>query len=226
MEKAFLSLLVLVRVLGSFGQQGSGLAGKQLVFPQASNSAHVVLKAAPKRPLTSFTLCLAHFTDLNRPHTFFSYATRGNFNEIILLKEKNNVYGFAVGNEAVTFTDPEKKLLGREILCATWDSATGLAELWVNSKRMPRKGLRKGYSISGEPSIVLGQEQDVMGGGFDITDCFVGELQDVRMWDRVLTNEELELAFLNQDVPGDYVFDWKTVNYEIKGYVIVNPVAY
>ncbi|XP_061462083.1 mucosal pentraxin-like [Rhineura floridana] len=217
MKKMLFSVLLL-QILGSFGQEGSGLAGKQLVFPKASDTAHVVLKATPKQPLTSFTVCLAHYTDLTRPYTFFSYASRTNDNDIVIVKEGLYLYSLNVGGEVVTFRAPEAQLLGKVVLCASWDSTTGLAEFWMDSQRMPRKGLRKGYSISAEASIVLGQDQDIMGGGFDINDCYVGELQDVRMWDRVLSHEELQLVWLNQEVPGDYIFNWETVNYEIKGY--------
>ncbi|XP_034954744.1 C-reactive protein-like [Zootoca vivipara] len=214
-------LLLLLNACQSFGQQGSGLSGKQVVFMQASNTTHVVLKASPKQPLTGFTVCLKHYTDLTRAYSLFSYATPKSDNDIIIYKSKPNQYSFYVGGEAVTFLTPEKQSLEREALCASWDSTTGLARLWVNGKRLPPKSLKKGYSISADSSIVLGQDQDNMGGGFDINDSYVGELLDVRMWERVLSHEEMEFVLLDDNLSGNAMIDWETVHYEAKGGVIV-----
>ncbi|XP_053225746.1 C-reactive protein-like [Podarcis raffonei] len=219
----FFCFFLLLNACQSFGQQasGSGLSGKQVVFAQASNTAHVVLKASPKQPLTAFTVCLKHYTDLTRAYSLFSYATQNSHNDIIIYKHKPNQYSFYVGGEAVTFLTPEKQSLERETLCASWDSATGLARLWVNGKRLPPRSLKKGYSISADSSIVLGQDQDNMGGGFDINDSYVGELLDVRMWERELSQEEMKRALLDDNIPGNAIFDWETVNYEAKGGVII-----
>ncbi|XP_061462107.1 mucosal pentraxin-like [Rhineura floridana] len=225
--------MLIPNILESFGQNGcapsqpsgSGLAGKELVFPQASDTACAIMKAALTQPLTSFTICLAHYSQLTRPYAIFSYATPASNNDILIYKPKPNQYSLYVGCEGVTFSAPETQPIGGEVLCTSWDSAKGLANFWVNAKQMPQMVLKKGYSICAEASIVLGQDQDSMGGGFDINQSYVGQLRDVRFWDRVLTYDELQDAFFNIDVPGGYVFNWKTVSYELKGNVIVKPAG-
>ncbi|KAJ6657042.1 hypothetical protein lerEdw1_003043 [Lerista edwardsae] len=215
-------LLLLVGLLGSLAQED--LQGKTFIFPAASNTAQVVLKAAPEQPLTSFTVCLRHATDLTRGHSLFSYNTKKQDNEILLYKPNANQYEFVVGATSVTFKAPEKEISrpGEVHVCASWESATGIAELWLNGKPLPRKGLKRGYSIGQEASIVLGQEQDSFGAGFDINQSFVGEISDVYMWESVLTPEEVALVG-NDGTVSNPLINWRSLNYEAKGYVVVKP---
>lgn len=200
------------------------LEQKVFVFPEQSATNHVVVKANLPRPLTSFTVCLRYYTDLTRAYSLFSYASRRNDNELLLFKPKPNQYSLYVGSATVTFTLPEKLLSGPkwEHICVSWESATGLVELWLDEKPWPRKGLKKGYAIPAEASIVLGQEQDSFGGGFDLNQSLVGEIQDVCLWDRVLTPDELRLVWENRML-SDYLISWRSLNYEIKGYVVLKP---
>ena len=39
---------------------------------------------------------------------------------------------------------------------------------------------------------MLAQEQDSLGGDFDITQCFIGMLTNVNVWDHVLSPAEIE----------------------------------
>ncbi|KAL8184364.1 UNVERIFIED_CONTAM: hypothetical protein K2H54_015208 [Gekko kuhli] len=215
-------LLVLVSSLGSLALQD--LERKTLVFPEASITAYAVLRPARQQPLTSFTVCLRSYTDLSRAHSLFSYATRKADNELLLFKPKTNQYSLYVGGSVVTFSvadNPVPKLLPEHI-CVSWESATGIIQLWLNGVSLPRKGMKRGYTISPEASIVLGQEQDSFGGGFDINQSFVGEMTDVYMWDRVLSLDELALV-QNGGRLSDPLIDWQSLNYEIKGYVVVKP---
>ncbi|XP_054843178.1 serum amyloid P-component-like [Eublepharis macularius] len=226
MQKIFLSLLLLLLTLLRSSAQ-EDLKKKAFVFPESSNTAHVVLKTTSQRPLTSFTLCLRSCTDL--PHTagLFSYASRRYDNEISLQKEKPNQYSLYMGTSYVTFIVPLKPTPppGGEHVCVSWESATGLVEFWVDGQPLLRKSLMKGHVIVTEAYILLGQEQDSFGGSFDINQSLVGEITDVYMWDRVLSPEEVPKAFYNQELPG-YLFNWRALNYTIKGYVVVKPALF
>ena len=52
---------------------------------------------------------------------------------------------------------------------------------------MHSRGLKVGYTIRGGGSLVLGQEQDSVGGGFDVTQSFQGTLTNVNVWSYVLS---------------------------------------
>ncbi|XP_062821385.1 C-reactive protein-like [Anolis carolinensis] len=222
MEVLRILVLVFAGFVGSFAQQD--LQRTSFVFPVESDSAAVVVKAVIPHPLTSFTVCLRYYTLLTRPVTFFSYATKHTDNDIILFKEKPNEYRVYVGNAYVTFTIPDRpaNIPAWEHLCASWESATGLVTLWVDGKPLPRLGLQKGYSISNDASIVLGQDQDSTLGGYEANESFVGELMDVNMWARVLTPDEVCLAFSGCNL-SDYLINWRAFRYDIQGYVVLQP---
>ncbi|KAL8184428.1 UNVERIFIED_CONTAM: hypothetical protein K2H54_016759 [Gekko kuhli] len=200
------------------------LERKAFIFPVESNTAHVVLRPARQQPLTSFTVCLRSYTDLTRAHSLFSYATRKADNELLLFKPNPFQYNLYVGWAVVTFSTADNSVPKplREHICASWESATGIAELWLNGVRLPRKGMKRGYTIDPEASIVLGQEQDSFGGGFHINQSFVGEMTDVYMWGRMLSPED-QAALQNGGRPSDPLIDWQSLNHEIKGYVVVKP---
>nr|XP_060614520.1 C-reactive protein-like [Anolis sagrei ordinatus] len=222
MEVLHVFVLVFAGFMGSFAQED--LQNQVFVFPVESDSAAVVLKATIPHPLTSFTVCLWQYTLLTREITLFSYATPTTDNDIILFKPKPNQYTVYVGNALTTFSLPEHQE-GKpawEHLCTSWESSTGLVSLWVNGKLLPRAGLQKGYSISNEASIVLGQDQDSILGGYAASESFVGEMREVSMWDRVLTPAEVCLAFSGCNL-SDYLINWRALSYEIQGYVVVQP---
>ncbi|XP_063062044.1 serum amyloid P-component-like [Engraulis encrasicolus] len=201
------------------------LTGKMFTFPAESNTAHVVLVPPTQiRTLTAVTVCLRFFSDLtSRAQPLFSLTTRANIDNVFLImKETNNNYNIWVNDMYVTFKAMEDIQNQWNSVCATWDSKTGLAQLWVNGKPSARKGVNRGRTISEEASIVLGQDQDSFGGGFNKGDSFEGMLTDVHMWDSVLSYSELAL-YMNR-IPLTHngnVINWESLDFTYEGYVIV-----
>nr|XP_006115303.1 mucosal pentraxin-like isoform X1 [Pelodiscus sinensis]XP_025036573.1 mucosal pentraxin-like isoform X1 [Pelodiscus sinensis] len=223
MAKRQLWLLVLAGLSGAIAQ--TDLEGQVFVFPKESADAQVILNMNHNGPLQNFTVCLRYFTDLTRAYSLFSYATRTKDNEILLFKDRPGVLSLVVGGEWVVFKFPENtgSSRGWEHVCASWESATGIAELWVNWNPLPRKGVQKGYSISNQGVIVLGQEQDSFGGGFDASQSFVGELSDVCMWDLVTAMSDVRAASADLQLSPS-VLNWGALQYQIKGYVVLKPM--
>lgn len=194
------------------------------MFPVESQTAHVVLRAGLQRPLTSFTVCLNFYTDLIRGYTVFSFATHRSDNEIVLFKPNPNQFVLHMRTGTVPFNAAEKlsSKPSWEHACVSWESATGLVEVMLDGKIWPRKGIMKGQSISAEASVVLGQDQDNFGGGFERASSFIGEVKNVYMWDRVLSSEEMINVWNKQPVSNP-VINWRTLNYDIRGYVVLKP---
>ncbi|NXK56837.1 SAMP protein, partial [Chauna torquata] len=157
------------------------------------------------------------YTDLARPHSLFSYATKAQDNEILLFKPKSSEYHFYVGGKFVTFRVPEGITMS-EHACASWESAIGIAEFWLNGKPWPCKGLQKDYVVGAEAVIVLGQEQDISEGGFDALQSFMGETSDVYVWDRGLPTSEVQGATRNNPTATP-TFGWRNFPYKTKGKV-------
>lgn len=69
---------------------------------------------------------------------------------------------------------------------------------------------KKGHTIRNEGSLVLGQEQDSIGGGFETAQSFKGMLSRVNVWDKVLTEAEIKnskLCLFDKDKEGN-VYKW------------------
>ncbi|XP_053134299.1 C-reactive protein-like [Hemicordylus capensis] len=217
-------LLVLAGLMGSLAQED--LSGKALIFPAETNTAYVILKPSPPpaQPLTSLTVCLKVYPAVTRAYALLSYATKNSADDFLLYKERTSDYSLHVGGERVQFGIPEG-LAPRSCmvhLCVSWESSTGLASLWLDGVPLPRKVLKQGYSIAAAASIILGQEQDSMEGGFEAHESLVGEVEALYLWERVLSPEEVCLAKDGRP-PARPVIDWRALSYEIKGNVALQP---
>ncbi|XP_007530663.1 C-reactive protein [Erinaceus europaeus] len=219
MEQLWLCLLVLVSLSGAFSQ--SDVYKKAFVFPEETDTSYVTLTAQLQKPLMAFTVCLWFYTDLTRDYSLFSYATNNSNNDILIYRDKNRVYSLSVGGDDAYFSLP-KNNPGPVHLCSTWDSDSGIAELWVDGEPMVRRRLKKGYEVGTDASIILGQEQDAYGGAFDKEQSLVGDTGDVNMWDSVLSPEDIRSVY-SGSIFSPTVLDWRELQYEIHGDVVIRP---
>ncbi|XP_061462687.1 C-reactive protein-like [Rhineura floridana] len=216
-------LLILAGQLGSLAQED--LDRKAFIFPVATDTARVVLKAhLQMQPLSAFTVCLRFQSELTRNYSLFSYASKVSNNEILIHYDNPNTYSLLMRGGIVTFNVTAKlaSAIGKEHICLSWESATGLVDFWWNGQSLPRKLLMKGQSVTPDAFIILGQKQDSSGGDFDLNQSFVGEIEDVYMWDRELSSEEVCLVWDNRPADGS-VIDWRALHYQIIGEVVVAP---
>ncbi|XP_036778568.1 C-reactive protein [Manis pentadactyla] len=217
MEKLWLCFLLVLSLPSAFSQRD--LWRKAFVFPKESDNSFVTLSAQLQEPLRAFTLCLHVYTDLTRGYSIFSYATRTQPNEILFFKENSGVYSVAVGGAAVVFKPPALSPAPLH-MCVTWESVSGIVELWVDGKPMVRRSLRKGYSVGTEASIILGQEQDSFAGSFDKNQSLVGDIGDVNMWDSVLSPDEISTIYAGGKLNPN-VLNWGTLKFEEHGEVFI-----
>ncbi|XP_027695867.1 C-reactive protein-like isoform X2 [Vombatus ursinus] len=215
MEKLPLCFLVIMSLSNALAQ--TDLNGKAFVFPLESEDSYVTLIPLLEKSLKAFTMCLKVYTGLRRACSLFSYATESNYNEILLFKRSIGMYAFNVGGQEVVFQVPET-VPAPTHFCASWESESGIAELWIDGKPMVRKALQKGYSLG----VILGQEQDSFGGGFQKTQSLVGDIGDVFMWDFVLLPGEINTVYLGGTISPN-ILDWRGLKFEKKGYVVIKP---
>ncbi|XP_054849667.1 serum amyloid P-component-like [Eublepharis macularius] len=221
MDQAGLWLLVFLGVSGALAQ--TCLDEKVFVFPKPSENAYVLLKPHLVQPLQQFTVCLKFYTDLTRSFSLFSCASKNHSNDILLFKDSPTKYHLYVGGQYLSYYVPGNTNRGShwENICMTWNSTTGVIQLWVDGLALPRKGLAKGYTISTHIVMILGQGQDSYGDSFEEQQSFVGEMAEVYMWDTVLPPEQLR-RIRRETVPTPLV-DWTALNFEIKGYILLEP---
>ncbi|XP_077327302.1 uncharacterized protein LOC143962130 [Lithobates pipiens] len=196
------------------------LEDKVFVFPKETDTDHVILRPTITRPLQEVSVCLRSYTELSRPYTPFSLATPEKDNAFVIYLQPPSTCSIYINQELTSFKADSESLEWRHI-CVTWDSNTGVVQLWVNGKLYPRRVSMKGSSIAAETSIVLGQEQDSFGGKFDDKQSLVGEISDVHMWDYVLTPEDIKKVISGRH--NGNVINWISLYIEIKGEVLVQP---
>ncbi|KAM4661941.1 uncharacterized protein O3C94_010587 [Discoglossus pictus] len=219
MERIVLWFMLLA---GSLAQQD--MNSNVFLFPKESNTAHVVLMPTLTKPLDKLTICLRSFTELTREYALFSLAISGSkcCNSFIIFPSPPNFCDIFVNEEdnriRINPATPEWRHT-----CVTWTSDTGVIQLWIDGKLYARRVSKKGFSIDTKTSIILGQEQDSFGGGFEINQSFAGEITDVHMWDYVLPPKEILEAYSNIKTVSGNIISWRALKYEIKGDVLVQP---
>ncbi|XP_067866992.1 C-reactive protein-like [Heterodontus francisci] len=189
-----------------------GLAGKSLTFPTKTKTSSVKLYPIRCPDLLAFTLCMTAASEETRSYGLFSYATSHNANELMIWKGKNGEFSLYLSRTIVSFSLPEMNGLLRHI-CVTWESRLGLVTFWVNGERSVRKVSNKSRVVRGHGTFILGQEQDSVGGSFDIDQSFVGEITNVNLWDHVLTASEIKVVSESCHGLGGNIINWESIQY-------------
>lgn len=174
-------------------------------------------------PLKAFTVCLRAFKELTRPHGLFSVNSSSHGTDIqIFVNHGEFPYSVSVGDQELHFKDLGYASV-RKHLCATWESHTGVTQVFFNTNKLARKVVNKGYTIEGPLQITLGKKKDSHGGSFNIKHFFVGEIGDVHVWDSVKPPGHIYQAFINNPYTTGNVINWQDLRYETKGNVLVLP---
>ncbi|XP_075699686.1 jeltraxin-like [Rhinoderma darwinii] len=208
-------IILAVTFCGCFSQ-GDICRGTTILLPRQSSTDYMILKLTVEKPLTQLTVCLRSYTELSRQHSLFSIATPGKDNTLLIYPMPPNNISISISNEDIYFNvDPE--VLDWKHTCVAWDSDTGLLELWINGKRYPRRATTIRSPIGPQMSVIVGQDQDSFGGGFDASQSFVGEMCDVNVWDTVLPPATIKGYSYFKDNMNGNVIGWKNEQYEKKG---------
>lgn len=204
------------------------LSGKVFTFPEKGSTAYVRLIPSVSQTLTSATVCLRFYTDLGSIPTeivdfvLFSMDTTTQTNSFALFRNvQQDFYSFGINGVFMAFYGMASNSNKWNSLCAIWDVSTGTSQITVNSIRSIKRKIQAGGSIAGTPFIVLGQDQDSYGGGFQASQAFIGDIKDVHMWNHVISPCEIKRYMQGLlHSPGNYL-DWSMMNFSAHGYVLV-----
>ncbi len=96
------------------------------------------------------------FTDLRRDHNLFSLATPSADNDFLIFWHATNddMEVFSRNNDAA-FGGADDKLNMWHSICSTWDSSSGLVQLWFDGQPSARKFFSSGSNISGLTVIII-----------------------------------------------------------------------
>ncbi|KAL9978962.1 hypothetical protein ACROYT_G016548 [Oculina patagonica] len=121
--------------------------------------------------------------------TVVSYSISSKDNEI-LINRMSSIYLW-INNKLVDTRVSANDGYWHHI-CATWENKAGSWKLYKDGvSQASGSGLKTGHVIKTDGILIIGQEQDSFGGGFDGNQNYVGELTDLNMWNRVLNATEI-----------------------------------
>ncbi|KAM9353682.1 neuronal pentraxin-2 [Symphorus nematophorus] len=196
----------------------------QISFPMRTNYMYGRVKRTLLQEIFAMTLCLWIKAGVGPGlGTPFSYSAPGQANELVLIEWGNNPMELLIDDKAVTL--PLSLGDGKwHHICVTWSTRDGQWEAYQD-------GVQRGSGINLSPwhpikpggVFILGQEQDTLGGRFDATQSFVGEMSDLHMWSHVLTASDIfSLASCGSHLRGD-VIAWSDSEVELRGGVSRYP---
>ncbi|XP_075297283.1 neuronal pentraxin-1 isoform X1 [Opisthocomus hoazin] len=190
----------------------------QLTFPLRTNYMYAkVKKSLPE--MYAFSVCMWMKSNASPGMgTPFSYAVPGQANELVLIEWGNNPMEILINDKVakLPFVINDGKW---HHICVTWTTRDGVWEAYQDGTQTGSgENLAPYHPIKPQGVLVLGQEQDTLGGGFDATQAFVGELAHFNVWDRKLSPGEVySLATCSSKALTGNVIAWAEANIDIYG---------
>ena len=108
-------------------------------------------------------------------------------------------------------------------LCLTWENTQGVTKLYKDGQftEQVTNDATKNYVLKAGGFLVLGQEQDSFGGGFDVKQTLHGQLASLNIWDKVLSESDIAAQYTNCSVPYGSVINWSVFKNVTHGNVAV-----
>ena len=211
--------------VSEFAPTDMDLSGNGISINEGGGNAHYLQAddgGAVFGGLTTFTAEL-QFTVSTEGSTFtplYSYAVPGNTttaNELVVGGGSGFLggdLGVWIKGTAVDTGIPRSTVFDGQPhqLSVTWDSSTGTLEVYIDGQQQfTTTGVETGQTLSGGGTLILGQEQDSPGGGFDSNQAFAGTYGDFRVFDDVRTATEISDNIFSDVDPatGGLVADWR-----------------
>lgn len=186
-----------------------------LYFPRKGTSDYVISKKMPS--LDAVTICLWMKTTAGNKGCPLSYAISSQYNELTLYNYRS-FYIYVGGSNSHTSVSANDG--DWHHICITWENIAGSWQLFKDGRiAASGRGLAKGHWIRGGGLLLLGQEQDSLGGSFDAQQSFIGELTGVNVWGHVLRGDEItRMSRVCLTGDGD-IIQWRNFKANVRGSV-------
>jgi len=128
-------------------------------------------------------------SDTTKAGTVLSYAVPGQDNEFMLFDYRN----FSLYARGASRSLGVGGVAGQwRHVAVTRSREDGQTRVYLDGVLVATVTVEPGTGFRDGGVLVLGQDQDSLGGGFEASQAFWGDLDEVRIWDRVRTAEEIE----------------------------------
>ncbi|KAL9979160.1 hypothetical protein ACROYT_G016779 [Oculina patagonica] len=207
----------------------SGLDGKQscktgyrLVFQTRSTDNYAMKQPAIGSDLSELSMCFfMKIVPDGQEHSVISYS-KETANDLYISFPPQSTTVF-IGNTKMSIDMVANSTWHH--FCFTWENTNGVYKSYKDGK-LEAQGddFRKGYILRSGGTVVLGQDQDSIGGGFNTNDAFVGEMTEVNMWGSVLSESDIAAQYENCSIPHGSVLAWPIFKDVMHGQVqVVEP---
>ncbi|XP_068455643.1 neuronal pentraxin receptor b [Clinocottus analis] len=164
--------------------------GFVLSFPMRTNYMYGLARKEITE-MYAFTVCVWLKVKEDGIGTPFSYSVPGQPNELVLLQGVNTPVELLINDKVAQLPLSLPKDQWQHI-CVSWTLRDGVWKAYQGGKMKGRgEGLAAWHPIKPGGVLILGQEQDTLGGHFDASQALVGELSQFNLWDRVLKPAEV-----------------------------------
>uniref|UniRef100_A0A096LPP3 Neuronal pentraxin receptor b n=1 Tax=Poecilia formosa TaxID=48698 RepID=A0A096LPP3_POEFO len=164
--------------------------GFVLSFPMRTSYMHGLVRKEITE-MYAFTACVWLKPKEGGIGTPFSYSVPGQPNELVLLQGVHNPVELLINDKVaqLPLSLPQNEW---QHICVSWTLRDGVWKAYQGGKMKGRgEGLAAWHPIKPGGVLILGQEQDTLGGRFDASQALVGELSQFNLWDRVLKPAEV-----------------------------------
>ncbi|XP_019624450.1 PREDICTED: uncharacterized protein LOC109470109 [Branchiostoma belcheri] len=170
--------------------------------------------ASLSQPLTEITTCLQLRSDDAIFGTPVSYEMSAN--AFKLIGQSTGKFRICVNDQ--TTNEVELIVSYPRFLCTTWSSTAGDWKFYADGTVIASgSGLAQGTSIPAGGVWILGQKQDSIGGSFDTSMAFTGEISLLNVWDRVLT--EAQIGAASSGMAEGNIINWRQDTFLLYGQV-------
>ncbi|XP_060793843.1 serum amyloid P-component-like [Neoarius graeffei] len=173
----------------------------------------VRFRSAALSNVTGITLCLRALTEKNGFSDNTLLLTFGE-NAAVCIRDYSVYYQLQVAGSFTNFyirsmVPVQTSASLWRSRCLTWDSSSGMAQLWTDGMMSIRKGLSRGTVFSGKAELIFQIE---------------GQVSNIYMWDSVLSIRQLHKYLYHHSVPSQgSVLDWTQMEFSASGYVVLEP---
>ncbi|XP_076380505.1 sushi, von Willebrand factor type A, EGF and pentraxin domain-containing protein 1 isoform X1 [Megalopta genalis] len=185
-----------------------------------SGTTDYVRMNGPAVNIAELTACLwLQSKDTFNYGTVLSYATR-YYDNTFTLTDYNGLVIYINGQKVVT--DIKVNDGHWHFVCITWEGENGIWNVFIDGLlRDNGSRLAKNTVIQGNGTLVIGQEQDRVGGGFSESESFLGKVTLLDIWNRILSAAEVKHLFNTCDKYYGNMIAWPQVQVHAHGDIAI-----
>ena len=131
------------------------------------------------------------------------------------------IYGWLEGTDSTETKITVQNYRHRQwnYICWSYSSITGISIFHVNGEMVLNETVRKGHMIEAsakvlDSSFIIGQEPDIIDGGFSDAQVFMGEITELNMWNETLGTPTIREYSQCEPPSKGNVISWKKENFK------------